>query len=145
MPAKDLNSESRVNVVLDEGIPCDDCKIWFHYICSNLLLYKLYIYEIFHRTKRCEICSNIDTGFSIKFAVLMAVSRAEATCQEQIKRINVNTRSLKNYVDHMGYNMFQRTNIAAQTDCMIVQQIWGMCIQLAHADDARRSTTMRYD
>ena len=63
MPAKDFICESRVNVVLDEDIQCDDGKIWFHYICSKLPLYKLYIYEIFHRTKRCEICSSIDTGF----------------------------------------------------------------------------------
>ena len=41
--------------------------------------------------------------------------------------------------------MFQRTDITAQTDCMIVQQMWDKCIQLVHADDARKLTTMRYD
>ena len=41
--------------------------------------------------------------------------------------------------------MFQRIDIAAQTDCMIVQQMWDKCIQLDHGDDASRSNTMRYD
>ena len=28
---------------------------------------------------------------------------------------------------------------------MIAQRMWNKCIQLAHADNARRSTRMRYD
>ena len=145
MPAKDLNSESHINVVLDEGIPCDDCKIWFRYICSNLLLYKLYIYEIFHRTKRCEICSNIDTGFSINFAVLMVVSRAEATCQEQIKRINVNTRSLKNNVDHMGIQYDSENKYCSTNRLYDSTADMGQVYSAGPCGDARRSTTMRYD
>ena len=40
----------------------------------------------------------------------MALSRAEETCQEQIKRADVNTRSLKNNVD-MGNTICFREQI----------------------------------
>ena len=99
----DVISEKKYNCgtckspVADDGIQCGDCKLWFHYTCSKLPAYQLYMYEKSQRKYTCETCSNMDTEFNRKFDEMMAMSGSDEKCQEQ-------SRGVK---DHFEYPVVQ--------------------------------------
>ena len=49
--------------VNDLGIKCTDCKEWYHYSCTLLPPYQLYLYEKSQRKFTCEKCSGVPEGF----------------------------------------------------------------------------------
>lgn len=53
--------------VSDTGIQCTDCKLWYHYGCTQLPAYQLYIYEVSQRRYSCETCSEMNSRFLIDF------------------------------------------------------------------------------
>lgn len=145
MPAKDFNCGCCGKLVSDDGIQCGDCKIWFHYICSKLPSYQLYMYEVSHRKYTCEICSKTDIDFSIKFDKLMALSRADETRQEQKGRKDENTRPLKSFVEMGTQIMTENRDMAAQTDNKSGQSMSDKCIPLEQVDEAKTSRTTHED
>lgn len=86
LPTKDFDCGICTEPVSDDGIQCGDCKLWFHYICSKLPSYQLYMYENSQRKYTCEKCSNIDDGFNRKYEKMVVMSRKAGKYQEQIRK-----------------------------------------------------------
>ena len=53
------------------GIQCMDCKNWFHYTCTDLPAYQLYVFEVSNRKYSCEECSGMDQKFQAAFQALL--------------------------------------------------------------------------
>ena len=53
--------------VSETGIQCVDCRLWYHFSCSQLPAYQLYIFEVSQRRYSCEKCSMMDDDFQKKF------------------------------------------------------------------------------
>ena len=49
--------------VSETGIQCGDCRTWYHYGCSKLPVYQLYIFEVSQRRYSCENYSMMDDDF----------------------------------------------------------------------------------
>ena len=47
---KKYNCGMCTSSVADDGIQCGDCRLWFHYICSKLPPYQLYISDFFKKS-----------------------------------------------------------------------------------------------
>ena len=44
-----------------------DCRLWYHFSCSQLPAYQLYIFEVSQRRYSCEKCLMMDDNFQKKF------------------------------------------------------------------------------
>ena len=53
--------------VIETGIQCVDCRLWYHYSCSQLPAYQLYIFEVSKRRYSCAKCSKMDDEFLRKY------------------------------------------------------------------------------
>ena len=53
--------------VTETGIQCVDCRLWYHYGCSQLPAYQLYIFEVSQRQYSCTKCSKMNDEFLKKY------------------------------------------------------------------------------
>ena len=65
------SSDSKCGVcfqqVSESGIQCVDCRIWYHYRCSQLPAYQLFMFENSQRRYSCENCSQMVDNLLQKF------------------------------------------------------------------------------
>ena len=142
MRAEDSNCGCCGKFVSDDGIQCGDCKIWFHYICSNLPSYQLYMYEVSHRKYTCEKCSDIDSNSSTKFDKLLELSRADDTCQGQNRILQENTMPLKCFVNMETQIAIENRDVATQIESKTVWSMTDKAIQVDQEDEAKKSRTL---
>ena len=84
-PTKNFDCGVCKEPVSDDGIQCGDCKLWYHYTCSKLPSYQLYLYEKSQRKYTCEECSTVDGDFSRKYENMVSTSRMEKAVQALIR------------------------------------------------------------